>query len=121
LYPEFASASEWSDQVIDFFISEAACELDPCVWRGKFFAKGSLALAAHLMAVAKKSQTGANGGMTPSPGGIGSLKTGDEQITYMAVNASSDDFGDESLRTTPYGLEFLRLSGQIPGSPIYVC
>lgn len=119
LYPEFADTSAYPDATVTIFIDAAASELDVEVW-GELFARGALALAAHMMALAKRS-SGAAASTESLPGGaVTSMRTGDEAISFGAVGAATASPSEVSLRTTAYGLEYLRLEAKVIGSPLYV-
>lgn len=118
-YPEFDDSFTWPDDVVDKFLGWAAAELEASVWDCHFEA-GSLALAAHMMAVVKKSLSAQGNAMGAAPGGISSLKTDMEQISYAAP-AVAPSSADSSLATTIYGLEFMRLRERVVDGPLYVC
>lgn len=119
-YPEFASVADWPDATIDEFIADAGSEPDVDVWGATQWLKGVLALAAHLMAVAKRSSNAsASGGPGAAVGAITSIKTGQESVSYEATIRMGDASDlDASLRSTPYGLEYIRLREQVSGHPL---
>jgi hypothetical protein len=120
LYPEFASTTDWLDATIEQFIGWAALELDAETW-GVHFERGSLALAAHLMALAKRSQAGADSTAGASTGAVTGLRTGQESITFSAPAAAQAAASDSSLGSTIYGLEYIRLRERVVAGPLYVC
>lgn len=120
-YPEFADTTEWADATIDIFLGWAAAELDAETW-GCHFEAGSYALAAHMMAIAKRSKAAQGSSIGGASGGISSLKTGDEQISYFAPSMPSSSTADDTaLGSTMYGLEYLRLRERVVAGPLYVC
>jgi len=119
LYPEFADLTAYPDAVADIFYQEAQKELCRDTW-ATFFERGTMALAAHLMAVAKRSANGANSAFGAGVANINNIKTGDEQVAFAAVGAATGSPHETSLRTTPYGLEYIRLAERILGHPIMV-
>jgi len=109
-YRAFSDSGDFSDTLLEECITDAKDELDQDSW-GDLYERGAIALAAHIIELGQRAASAGAGGA--SAGGIGSLKTGDEQINYLATGAAVAGEGDVSLRTTPYGLEFLRLQRQV--------
>lgn len=118
-YPEFEDLTEYPDSLVDFFISEASNELEPDVW-GVFFEPGSLALAAHMLAIRGRSQTAADEGAATA-GAITAVKTKDLNIAFGSVGSAIADGGEKSLLQTPYGLEFIRLREKVVSTPLSIC
>lgn len=119
LYPEFASLTAYTDVVVDLFLGWAALELDALTW-GTHFERGSLALAAHMMAISKRSAAAATAALGASSGGIASMSTDQESIAFQAPPQVASA-GDGSLGSTVYGLEFIRLRERVVAGPLYVC
>lgn len=119
LFPEFADISRWPDNVVSFFLQEAAAELEPKAWR-HLYERGSIALAAHMMAIRKASLSADASALPASSGSVSSIKTGDEQISYATSTGGSSSAFDASLLTTPYGLEYIRLRELATGHPVFV-
>ena len=120
LYPAFKSTTDWPDTTVDTFIGWAAAELDTETW-DSFFERGSLALAAHMMEIAKRTSSPISG-VVAAAGAVTSIKTDQEQITFGAVGAATAKSSEASLRTTPYGLEYLRLRDErLSATPMYIC
>lgn len=118
-FPEFADVTEYPDATVDYFISLAAGELEAPVW-GSFFEQGSYALAAHMMKLAKDSASAGSGGVAP-PGAITQVKTGDLQVSYGSTAGGGASIpGDEGLRTTIYGLEYIRLRELVVATPFTI-
>ena len=98
-------------------LDSAAAELAQDVWC-EFWTPGVLALAAHQLEIyARTLQTSAG---NAGQGGIAAIKTGDEQITFGAVGAATADPSETALRTTPYGIEFLRLQTTRVVRPFFI-
>lgn len=77
---------------------------------GELYPQAQAYLAAHLMALAKRSAAG--GGVGGTVGAIASATTGGVSVSYQ----TTADFGvrGSSLSTTPYGLAYLELLSAIP-------
>ena len=113
-YPEFASVTAFPDATITVFIEAAAEEISDEVW-DTLYVRGALALAAHMLALAKRSTS--NAGASISAGGaIASMGTGEESISFATGSGTADQ---TSLQSTIYGQEYLRLEAKVSGSPIY--
>lgn len=110
VYPAFADASTFSDALLEDAITDAQGELESDTW-AHLYDRGAIALAAHMIELGQRAALGGAGA-----GGAGTasqIKTGDEQIAFAAVGAATATSSEVSLRTTPYGLEFLRLQAQV--------
>lgn len=107
-FPAFADATEYPESTVLAFLVDARGELDSEVW-GRFYNPGVCALAAHLLELSARSAAGGAG--AAGQGGVQQVRTGDEQIAYAAVGAATARADEVGLRTTPYGLEFLRIQG----------
>lgn len=115
-WPAFADASAWPDVVVQLALTDAALELEEDVWCLRFD-PGTIALAAHMLELG--ARTSAAGAGNAGQGGVQMIKTGDEQIAFAAVGAATAKGDEVSLRTTPYGLEFLRIQAMVP-RPFFV-
>ena len=83
-YPEFAGLS---DADLSIVIEDVSAEFIPTVW-GSLYLRGLLALSAHILALRAQSARagiagGAGSGLAPV-GGVSSLSTGDESISFGA-------------------------------------
>jgi hypothetical protein len=116
-YPEFAGVS---DADVSIIIEDVSAEFIPTVW-GAFYLRGLLALSAHIMALRAQSARagvagGAGSGLAPV-GGVSSLSTGDQSISYggagIAAGSAQSGLSEAILATTPYGQEYLRLRGRL--------
>lgn len=116
-WPAFASATDFPDSVVQAALDSAAAELAQDVWCATW-TPGVLALAAHSLEI--YARTLAAGAGNAGQGGIAAIKTGDEQITFGAVGAAIATGDEAALRTTPYGLEFLRLQETRVVTPFFV-
>lgn len=124
IYPVFASKSLFPDDEVDVFISLAAEELEETVWKTRF-ERGVMALAAHMMEIARQQKALAaaieeGGGGALAVGPIQSIKTGDLQTSYGSLGTALAEDDLKSLMTTPYGLEYIRLCGQVVSTPLSV-
>jgi len=118
-FPEFADVLIYPDATVDYFIGLAAGEMEAVIW-GFFFDPGALALAAHMMKIAKDSAAAGSGGIAP-PGAITQVKTGDLQVSYGSTAGGGASIpGDEGLRTTIYGLEYIRLRELVVATPFTI-
>lgn len=117
LFPEFAT--DPLDVVVDLFISTASGQISLTKW-ANYYEIGALTLAAHMLAVRKRSAAAAASTLGMPVGGLTALSTGDESISFGAVGAATADGEDVSLRTTPYGLEYLRLKSMLVLTPFSV-
>jgi len=117
LWPEFAS--DPADAIVDLFIETATSQMSVTRW-GKLFELGAITLAAHMLALRKRSLAAAGSALGGPVGGLTALSTGDESISFGAVGAATAGDEDTSLRTTPYGLEYLRLKSMLVLTPINV-
>ena len=109
-YPAFADVSTFSDVLLEDAITDAQNELESDTW-AHLYDRACLALAAHTSELGARAALGGAG--LAGAGTASQFKTGDEAITFVAVGAATATASEVSLRTTPYGLEFLRLQGQV--------
>jgi len=116
-YPEFAGVD---DADVSIIIEDTSAEFIPTVW-GAYYLRGLLALSAHIMALRAQSARagiagGAGSGLAPV-GGVSSLSTGDESISFggagLAAGSAQAGLSEAILATTPYGQEYLRLRGRL--------
>lgn len=113
--PQFAGEAT---ATLEAYLGDAALQLAPTVW-GVLFEQATAQLAAHLMTLRDRAQAtaGDGSGMVPA-GGVTSVRTGGLGLTFGAVGAATAGAGEAALRTTPYGLEFLRLRSLVLTTPI---
>jgi len=116
-YPEFAGVS---DADLSIVIEDVSAEFIPTVW-GSLYLRGLLALSAHILALRAQSARaglagGAGTGYAPV-GGVSSLSTGDESVSFggagLAAGSAQAGLSEAILATTPYGQEYLRLRGRL--------
>jgi hypothetical protein len=118
LSPEFADVLTYPDGTVDTFIGLAMGEISVTVW-GSTYTRGSVALGAHLMKMAKNSAADAVGGLGGA-GNVSQIKTGDEMISFESTGVAQSDAKEAALRSTKYGLEYLRLRSQVSGHPLMI-
>lgn len=114
-YPEFADDGTWPGPLLTRHLCEADEETGSR-W-GKYEGtcslkkRGMFAYAAHKAVIGKAvTRATENGGIPPGASQVQSKSVGDESISY-AVSAPTSEQADQlgDLRSTAYGLEFLRL------------
>ena len=116
-YPEFAGVD---DADLSIVIEDVSAEFVPTTW-GAYYLRGLLALSAHILALRAQSARaglagGAGTGLAPV-GGVSSLSTGDESISFggagIASGSAQAGLSEAILATTVYGQEYLRLRGRL--------
>ena len=119
IMPEFADQTVYTSELLDVVISDASLEPSVEIW-GSLWTIGVFNLAAHKLALWKRSQAAVGNAFGASVGGVNSIRTGDEQINFGAVGAATASGADASLKTTPYGLEYIRLRDNLVSAPLVV-
>lgn len=109
----FTNTTTWPDNKVTEALQEADGETGSSRWGGyadkSLKQRGLFAYAAHFLTSRKLEATASALGQSPGALGKVQAKTvADESETY-AVNAQNVTHGNESLSTTSYGQEFLRL------------
>lgn len=114
-YVQFIDDSEYPDAVLIAALEQGDFYTQGCSWTGDITdhlstkRQGMFLYAAHWLTVTYPKGNPATTAPSSVTGGVVSGKSvGDESISY-AVNASAN-VGDDWLRTTGYGQQFLRLS-----------
>lgn len=112
MFPEFATIS---DAVVDFWVGDAAAELDAGAW-GLCYPKAVMNYAAHQLALAQAraaSATETGGGEIVIPQ-TGVLASGSEEGISFAFAQSSapKSVTQEWLSQTPYGQAYAALQRQ---------
>jgi len=114
-YPEFADADKWPDTTLTRYLREADEETGRR-WGpyGDFSLKqrGMFAYVAHRAVLTKAAARATEaGGIASAPAQVTSKSVGDESASFAvsapANSAEANQLGD--LRSTIYGVEFLRL------------
>ena|SRR5690606_2020202 len=114
-YPEFASKTDWTDGYLTRFLAEAHEETGRR-WGpyGPYRLKqrGMFAYAAHKAVIARVvTRTVENGGIAPAAAQVTSKTVADESVSYAVAAPESGLAASQNgdLRSTVYGVEFLRL------------
>lgn len=114
-YPEFADEETWPDSTLERYLREADEETGRR-WGayGPYSLKqrGMFAYAAHRAVLAKAAARATEaGGIASAPAQVSSKSVGDESASFAvaapANGVEANQLGD--LRSTIYGIEFLRL------------
>ncbi len=100
-FPEFGSES---DTRVSLYITAANLEISQTQW-GALADEGTLHLASHKLCVFSKTKDG----LEAEPGPVSSEKVGDVAASYAVATSSGSGLEEESLRSTAYGREYMRL------------
>lgn len=112
MFPEFAPVA---DPVVQFWLDDAAEELDEGAW-GRCYAKAVLNYAAHQLALAlarqaSATETGEGEVVIPQTGVLASGS--EEGISFaFAQSSTPKSFTQEWLSQSPYGQAYLALQRQ---------
>lgn len=98
------------DAVVTAELSAAALTTNASAW-GTLYTDAMVFLAAHHVQTFHVDESSVTGQV------VVQQRDGDLSRTY--ANAAMGD-GEDDLRTTKYGLRYLRLRGQVAGMPRYV-
>lgn len=115
-YPEFSDDYTWTDNFLTRFLCEGDAETGSSRW-GKyagscsFKKRGMFAYSAHKALIASRvADVVSKGGVPPSAAQVQSKSVADESISYAVQAPNAERASAESeLRSTHYGMEFLRL------------
>jgi hypothetical protein len=118
-FPEFADDTIYSSELLDVYIADASLEPSEVIWGNKW-TQGVYLLTAHGLSLWKRSQAATANAFGASVGGVNSIRTGDESINFGAVGAATASAGEASFRTTPYGLEYIRMRSELVTTPFCV-
>jgi hypothetical protein len=116
-YTEFSDGTAWTNEKLTRFLLEADEETNSKRWGnyGKdnrsFKRRGMYAYAAHKLLLDKViSSAVANGGTPSAAMPVQSKSVGDESISFAVPTPDIEQsIGLGDLRSTAYGIEFLRL------------
>jgi hypothetical protein len=100
-----------ADNFIEAIIAEAALEISETVW-GRFYQKGLIFLTAHFLYCLPGSAPGGGG----ATGSISSQSVGDVSVSF--ATAAPISLPMQSLSSSSYGQEFLRLRRLLQGGPV---
>jgi hypothetical protein len=118
-FPEFASAAQYPDDVVTFWIAAADLMLSVSRW-GLVRDMGVQLYAAHNLSLERAAMNAAaNGGVPGAASGAVSQKTvGPASISYDSPSAAAKDAGD--FNTTIYGQRLWRMIQIFGSGPIQI-
>lgn len=99
-------------------INLAQIQSAPSVW-GELFEPGVANLTAHILTLRAKAIDLADSEIFAA-GSVTSVKTGDLAVSFGATGAATASGDEVSLRTTSYGLEYLRLQSMLAHQPLVI-
>lgn len=99
-------------------ISLAMLQFAASVW-GQLFEAGVANLTAHILTLRAKAVLLADAEIAAA-GPVAAVKTGNLSVTFGAVGAATATADEVSLRTTSYGLEYLRLRSMLAHQPLVI-
>ena len=109
VFPEFADAVAYPDQLIAFWGALAIMQVNACVWKSALVYGTNLYVAHEITLAALNSKTASNGGTPGVSGGIANTKTvGSVTVGYDTVSTAEKDAG--YYNQTTYGKQFIRLA-----------
>lgn len=104
-FPEFAQETEAR---LDVFLADALNDISPTEF-GSDADNAQMLLAAHLLCTVGN----VDGNAAVEPGVVKKEKVGDVATEWAVATAGASSSEDESLKTTSYGREFLRIKRRI--------
>lgn len=111
-FPEFADSTQYSDGMINFYLTQSVAQLDATRWGALFVNGQELFIAHHLVLRKMALDTAASGGWPGMNKGVISAESaGDTSLNYDQQATAEADAGHWAK--TDYGLEFARLAKQI--------
>lgn len=126
-FTEFASAKDYPDTIITWYLNLAANLLNPDRWDDAVpdgFARsirdqGTELLVAHNLALRKRSKDAARAGAAPglAKGPISSQTVGRVSTSYDTQRASEEDNASH-WNLTEYGIEFIHLAKLLGAGPM---
>jgi len=109
-FPEFSAEG---DPRVEMFLEDADLQVYEPIW-GKFYDRGVLYLAAHLLSIAGRE------GVSEGEGADGAGPVYSDTVGPLnykrAVTPVSIDDGEALLSSTSYGLRYIELRGLIPNT-----
>jgi hypothetical protein len=102
----YKAFNDVDESMIALILGDAALEVSRKAW-GKFYNRGVLALAAHLLALSEAADVDSSS----VSGVVTSEKAGEVQVSYASAPISSLD--DAYYSSTVYGQEYMRLRSLI--------
>ena len=101
---------------LDAAINIAQRQVTASTW-AELFEDGVANLTAHILTLAARSKEAADAGIFAA-GAMTSIKTADLAVGFGATGAATAKADEAALRTTTYGLEYLRLRSMLPFQPL---
>lgn len=117
-FPAFADASQYSDEMVSFWIDQAVnyTPIDQRRW-GQFYNLGLRLYVAHNLALERMSMIQASRGAAPVGAGLPTSKSvGGVSISYSVDFGSETGGGNWNL--TIYGSRFIRLLREAGSAPV---
>lgn len=117
-YPEFADVD---NAIVTAAITDAAGDVDDS-WREADYARAIMALAAHMMVMEGRLNSGVSLSPFALTGFVKSESLGDASVTYGGVGeaGSSGSNKDGSYALTTYGQRYMELMRKNHGGPLIV-
>ncbi len=99
-------------------IGIALLQFATSVW-GVLLESGVANLVAHALTLRAKALQLADSEIAAA-GAVNAVKTGDLSVSFGATGAATASAGETALRTTTYGLEYLRLREMLVTQPFVI-
>ena len=110
-FPEFASTTDYTASMLDFWASVAAELVSVSKW-GNLYNQGISLFVAHNLALQRRNMNAASGGIPGSQTGmLASKAVGRVSVGYDNGNVALDNGGQWNLTT--YGMQYLQLARMI--------
>lgn len=110
-FPEFASTTDYTGSMLDFWSSIAAELVSLDKW-GNLYNQGISLFVAHNLVLQRKNMNAASGGVPgTSTGMLASKAVGRVSVGYDNSNVALDNGGQWNLTT--YGMQYLQLARMI--------
>lgn len=110
-FPEFASTTDYTGSMLDFWSSIAAELVSLDKW-GNLYNQGISLFVAHNLVLQRKNMNAASGGVPGTGTGmLASKAVGRVSVGYDNSNVALDNGGQWNLTT--YGMQYLQLARMI--------
>jgi hypothetical protein len=106
-FPEFASETIYTSNMVNFWASIAVKMLDLSRW-GDLYTQGQSLYVAHNLVIQRRNIAGAGSGGSTVTGAISSKSVGSVSVSYDNQIATMPNAGQWAL--TVYGLQYLQLA-----------